>query len=192
MAETISSYWHFLSAGLIKLAQTGALVPSQRFLVSKMLAPIPADYRGQVLELGAGTGALTLQLAAKCPQARILACEINPSLARHVQARVGQAGLRDRVQVVNDSAENLLAGLRARSSERPDFILSGIPLGNLDRDLVMNLLGLIRACLRKDGWYIQFQYSFMDRKKVRASFSRLHTAPALLNFPPAVVYYAQK
>jgi phospholipid N-methyltransferase len=190
MAETISSYWHFLWAGLLKVTQTGALVPSQRFLVSKMLAPIPADYRGQVVELGAGTGALTLQLAAKCPKARILACEINPTLARHLQDRLRQAGLRDRVQVVGDAAETLLADLP--SAERPEFIVSGIPLGTLDRSAVMNLLGLIHASLRKGGWYIQFQYSFMDRKKIRATFSRLYTAPVPLNIPPAFVYYAQK
>ena len=39
--------------------------------------------------------------------------------------------------------------------------------------------------------YIQFQYSLMDRKKIQKRFASLRTVPVLLNFPPAVVYYAR-
>jgi tRNA1(Val) A37 N6-methylase TrmN6 len=67
-------------------------MPSQRFLIAKMIAPVPETYRGQVIELGAGPGALTLQLAARCPEARILACEINPGLARDHRGNLTEAG----------------------------------------------------------------------------------------------------
>ena len=40
--------------------------------------------------------------------------------------------------------------------------------------------------------YIQFQYSLLDRKRVRSRFKLLRTVPVLLNIPPAVVYYAQR
>ena len=40
--------------------------------------------------------------------------------------------------------------------------------------------------------YIQFQHSLLDRKRIRARFPNTRTAPAFLNFPPAVVYYAQR
>ena len=33
-------------AGLAKMLQTGGIVPSQRFLVSKMIAPVPPSTRG--------------------------------------------------------------------------------------------------------------------------------------------------
>ena len=82
MSNTAATYLHFFWAGLVKHGQTGGIVPSQRFLIAKMIAPVPETYRGQVIELGAGNGALTLRLAARCPEARILACEINPALAR--------------------------------------------------------------------------------------------------------------
>src|SRR4051794_38454285 len=63
--------------GNFEQQQVGAIVPSTRFLVDRMISPVPEDYRGQIIELGAGSGALTLRLAARCSQARILACEIN-------------------------------------------------------------------------------------------------------------------
>ncbi len=157
-----------------------------------MIAPVPQDYRGQVLELGAGNGALTLRLAARCPEARILACEINPALARDVRRNVAAAGLGDRVRVVADSAENILSNWSRGEGESPDFVISGIPLGNLPRERVNSLLDKISAAIQEDGMYIQFQHSLIDRKKVRAHFPNLRTLPVLWNFPPAVIYYGRK
>jgi len=192
MSRTLASYWRFLLAGLINLVQTGAVVPSQRFLISKMIAPIPSDYDGQILELGAGTGALTVRLAARCPHARILACEINPVLAQDIENRLATPSLDGRVQVISASAERLLSSLRRKGSQRPDFIISGIPLGNLDRDSVLALIESIHRTLADGGMYIQFQHSTVDRKKIKANFSKLRTVPVFLNFPPAVIYYALK
>jgi phospholipid N-methyltransferase len=179
-------------AGLHNKGQTGALLPSQRFLINKMISPVPRDYRGQVLELGPGTGVLTHRLAARCPQARILACEINPAFAHALEYDLAQARLSQRVQVVCDSAEHLLVSMRRRGGEQPEFIISGIPLGNLPRDMTHSLIEKIRQALAPGGWYIQFQYTLMDRKKVKAQFARFHTIPVFLNLPPAVVYYARK
>lgn len=192
VSNTLSSYWRFLVAGLRHQAQTGAVVPSQRFLISQMIAPVPPDYRGQIIELGAGTGALTRRLAARCPFARILACEINPALAQDLEYSLAAAGLKRHVEVVSDSAEYLLSVLPERGMQPPDFIISGIPLGNLARDAVLRLVRAINAALSCRGMYIQFQHSLLDRKKIKAQFARFRTAPVLLNFPPAVVYYAQK
>jgi phospholipid N-methyltransferase len=192
VSRTLASYWRFLLAGLTNSYQTGAVVPSQRFLIDKMIAPVPPGYRGQILELGAGTGALTLRLAAKCPQARILACEINPVLAQDTKHRLARAGLNGRVELVSGAAEHLLSAIAKKRMPQPDFILSGIPLGNLAREQVLTLIGGINRALASGGLYIQFQYSLIDRKKIKQTFSRLRTVPVLLNLPPAFIYYAQK
>jgi phospholipid N-methyltransferase len=191
MSKTLATYWRFLLAGLLKQAQTGAIVPSQRFLVNQMLVPIPANFRGRIFELGAGTGALTFRLADKCPKASILACEINPVLAHDLEYRLAAVGLGRRVRVYSGPAEQLLAE-HASKGEPPQFILSGIPLGNLDREKVLALINCVREALAPGGIYIQFQHSLIDRKKIKTQFSRLRTVPVFLNFPPAVVYYALK
>lgn len=191
MAKKLTNYWDFLWAGLVKHGQTGGLVPSQRFLIATMIAPIPEAYGGQIIELGAGTGALTLRLAARCPLAHILACEINPTLARAGQANLTQAGLTGRVELVSESAEQLILGLARRGLAKPDYVISGVPLGNLGREKTGRLLDTIRQGLGPGGMYIQFQHSLLDRKKIRARFPNTRTVPVFLNLPPAVVYYAQ-
>jgi phospholipid N-methyltransferase len=192
LGHPAASYWRFFVAGLINQGQMGALVPSQRFLIDKMIQPVPRGYRGQIVELGAGTGALTLRLATRRPKARILACEINPALARDLRAKVSAAGLEHRVEVALTPAERLLAERAQQGFKPPEFIISGIPLGTLNRHEAKALIELIHGALGKGGFYIQFQHSLLDQGKIRAVFSRLRTEPVLLNFPPAFVYYAQK
>lgn len=190
-SKSFLSYLHFFCAGLVHHAQTGGLLPSQKFLISKMISPIPRSYNGTIVELGSGSGALTVRLASRCAKARIIACEINPTLAEDTRHNLARAGLAQNVEVVCDSAESLLSRLRAEGGKL-QFILSGIPLGNLNREMSFKLIKCIHAALAEGGMYIQFQHSLMDRKKIEVSFSKLRTVQAFLNIPPAVVYYAEK
>ena len=184
----ISGYRHFFLAALLNQVQMGAILPSQRFLIRKMIEAVPADYRGEIIELGAGNGAFTLRLAARCPKASIVACEINPSLAHCNRRNVAAAGLGSRVQVFAGSAEELLA---QPNRPKADYIISGVPIGNLGRQKALNLIRAIHAALNPDGTYVQFQHFIADYKKIRATFSRVRVTPVLLNIPPAFVYYAR-
>jgi phospholipid N-methyltransferase len=75
--------------------------------------------------------------------------------------------------------------------QKPDFIISCIPLGNLGREKALALIDMMRQTLGEGGMYIQFQHSLLDRKKINSRFPNLRTVPVFLNFPPAVVYYAR-
>jgi phospholipid N-methyltransferase len=117
MTNSLTTYLNFLWAGLVKHGQTGGVVPSQRFLIAKMIAPVPEAYRGQVIELGAGTGALTLRLAARCPEAKILACEINPALARD-WAKIKKCGGNYCEGVIEQGHEQLLRGIGSSTRQQ--------------------------------------------------------------------------
>ncbi len=192
MANSITTHFHFLWAGLSKHRQTGGLVPSQRFLIGKMLAPVSPGFCGRIVELGAGGGALTRRLATRCPQARILACEINPTLARDNQARLADAGLDRRTEVVAAPAQEVLRDLMETGAEPPEYVISGIPLGNLGREATCDLIDRIARVLRPGGLYIQFQHSWLDLKKIRTRFADTRVAPVFLNLPPALVYFARR
>jgi phospholipid N-methyltransferase len=192
MSNSVTSCLRFFWAGLVKHGQTGGIMPSQRFLIAKMIAPIPKSYRGRVIELGAGNGALTLGLAARCPEARILACEINPILARDIRDALAERGLSDRVELFTGPAAEMLSEIGRSGNRKPDFVISGIPLGNLGAAKAAALIDAIGQTLGRGGLYIQFQHSLLDRKKIQARFPALRTVPAFLNFPPAFVYYARR
>jgi phospholipid N-methyltransferase len=182
----------FIWAALMRQRQTGGIVPSQRFLIAKMIAPVPAAYRGTIIELGAGIGALTVRLAARCPEARILAWEINPALARENVHNLEAAGFGDRVEVITGSAEGLLAEMHRRSIQGVDYVISGVPLANLGSRRALGLLDLVTQALSEGGMYIQFQHSTHHREPIGERFATLRTVPVFMNLPPAVVYYASK
>ena len=151
MSNAVASYLHFMCAALVKFRQTGAIVPSQKFLITRMISPIPETYSGQILELGAGSGVLTLRLAARCPQARILACEINPALARTTRDNLDRAGINGRAKVVSDAAEHVLSEMGRRELGKVDYVLSGIPLGNLPGERVQTLIDAISRVVNPAG-----------------------------------------
>jgi phospholipid N-methyltransferase len=192
MTHALTSYLNFFRAGLMNQGQTGGIVPSQRFLIGRMIAPVPATYRGRIIELGSGGGSLTRRLAARCPAARILACEINPALAQDCRSALANDGHAARVEVVTSPAEILLSGICRSRMEKPDFIISGIPLGNLGGDRARSLIDSIWRTLAEGGLFIQFQHSLLDRKNIKARFPDTRIVPVLLNFPPAFIYYARK
>lgn len=79
-----------------------------------------------------------------------------------------------------------------RGIEKPDFVISGIPLGNLGGETAGYPLDAIREPLGEGGMYIQFQHLLLDRKKIRVRVPNTRTVPVFLNFPPAVIYFAQR
>jgi phospholipid N-methyltransferase len=183
---------HFFWAGLVNCRQTGAFLPSQSRLIDRMIAPIPPGYSGRIIELGAGTGALTVRLAARCPKARILACDLNPVMVNLAGRLLRNGGAEGRVKVVRSSAAQVLAEVSEPGAERPHYVVSGIPLGNLAKDEVRKLVDSIWGVLKRDGMFIQFQYSLLSRKIIRSRFPRVRTVPVFLNLPPAVVYLAPR
>lgn len=182
----------FVWAALVRQRQTGGIVPSQRFLIKKMIAPVPTGYRGTVLELGAGIGALTLRLAARCPQARIVAWEINPDLARQARLNLDEAGVGDRVELINGSATDLIPDMKQRGIAPVDFVISGVPLANLGKAKSDGLIASAYEALGRGGMYVQFQHSTHHQEAIKSRFNDLKTVTVLLNIPPAVVYYASK
>jgi len=183
---------HFVWAALVRQRQTGGLVPSQRFLIKKMISPVPPDYRGVLLELGAGIGALTLRLAERCREARIVAWEINATLAQQARRNLDEAGVGRRVELINGSAEDLIQDMRRRGIPPADYVISGVPLANLGRARSDNLIGSAFEALGSGGMYVQFQHSTHHQEAIKARFGALRTATVLLNIPPAVVYYATR
>jgi release factor glutamine methyltransferase len=81
-----------------------------------------------VLDLGTGSGALALVLAAELPAARVLAIDVSPAAAAVAHANVAAAGLADRATViVADWTAPLAAGARFDLIvSNPPYVESGV------------------------------------------------------------------
>jgi ubiquinone/menaquinone biosynthesis C-methylase UbiE len=102
--------------------------------------------KGQtVLDLGCGTGALTIRAAQK--GAKVRGIDINPQMLRIAQERVDESGLRQNVEL----REMGVAELRAENAESYDVVMSGLCFSELTEDELVYTLKEVKRILKQGG-----------------------------------------
>ena len=122
----------------------------------------------RILEVGPGTGAVTLQIIADMrPNDRLVLVERNQEFVDHLGQRLLQtpevASRRDRILLKHASVEEL------PSNETYDLIISGLPLNNFDVQLVERLLTKLTRLLAPGGILSFFEYVAVRRAKALVS-----------------------
>ncbi|MFA5292357.1 MAG: SAM-dependent methyltransferase [Phycisphaerae bacterium] len=156
--------------------EVGAVAESSPFLARKM-----AQHIGQainIVEFGPGTGSVTTEILRHMPKNSRLTClEINPNFCERLRK------IKDsRLKIVNDDIQNC-----SRYVERPDCILSGLPLANFNNSEKEKIFALTS----KSQTYIQFQYNPFLRPKLKRYFKDVKVKFVPLNIPPAFVYISK-
>jgi phosphatidylethanolamine/phosphatidyl-N-methylethanolamine N-methyltransferase len=175
----------FLQEAIKNIRQTGSVIESSVYLSEMMMNDIAFNKNLNIVELGAGTGNMTKSLLNKMsPCSKLTSFEINPQLFDKLNTFDDE-----RLVNVNDSAMKLSEYLQEQSV---DYIVSGLPLANINVKEKTGILDACRRILKPYGAYIQFQYSLNDFGLLKRTFTNVNCDFTLRNFPPAFVYYARK
>jgi len=174
----------FFAGFLRNPGRNGSIVPSSPRLTEAMIAGLPWDRIGTLVELGPGVGTFTDAIMARVrPDARVILVEVDPGYAAHLAARHGA-----RATVERASAADLDAILARHRIDTPDCIVSGLPLASLPVAVSGRIADHIRRYVGRGTIYRSFTYRpgrtlrfFGDG--VLTYRSRIIWA----NFPPAVV-----
>ncbi|MDT0446585.1 class I SAM-dependent methyltransferase [Streptomyces johnsoniae] len=152
----------FLIEAARDLRTTGAIAPSGDALARLLTEPVRARPGGplNVLEAGAGTGAVTRTLIPQLPAGSSLdVVEANPRFAERLRhlARTrprpaGGAGGHARVRVHATRVEHLVP------ARRYDVIVSGLPFANFRPDVVGTIMDRYLELLRPGGTLTYFAY----------------------------------
>ncbi|MGH3738633.1 MAG: class I SAM-dependent methyltransferase [Micromonosporaceae bacterium] len=123
--------------------QTGSIAASSAPVVRMVVESLELDSARRVVELGAGTGAVTEGLRqAMAPGASLLAVELNPQFVRRLRDRFDPGSVR----VVNRQAGELPAVLREQRWGEVDAIASGLPWTLMsEREREATLDGVVTA-----------------------------------------------
>jgi phospholipid N-methyltransferase len=178
----------FLTQFLNPKEKVGAVTPSSKFLIKKMLKPIDFKTARLIIELGPGFGNITKEILKKAhPDCKLIAFEVNTEFVTHLQ------DIKDeRFTVIHDSAEHINEYLKQLKYKNADYIISGIPLGMMPKKLVDRITGAAYTSLQYGGKFIQFQYSLIEYKHLKNKFSDVKLDFTPLNIPPAFVYICIK
>jgi phospholipid N-methyltransferase len=187
----------FLRAFAQRPFATGAIAPSSRHLAAEMVAGSELGSARTVVEIGPGTGALTRAILGELsPDALLLAVELNPDFAIHLQAT-----LPARVKVVNGSGEHLDEFLRGCGRASADCVVCGLPWANFGRELQQRLMDGVLKGLRSGGCFSTFTYLHAVglpygrrfASMLRANFASVERSPLVWkNLPPAFVYHCRR
>ena len=182
MNQHIADRVRFLRAFAANPRQVGAILPTSRYAVRDMLDLGDVPGAGLVVELGAGTGVQTGEILARMrPDARLVALEIDPALARLLEERFDDP----RLQVVCDSAEHLDRHL---SGERADVLVCALPFTSLEPGLRRRILDSMPKALAPGGVALVIQYSPLIQSELRRLFPSVRRRISVLNVPPAFLF----
>lgn len=130
----------------------------------------------RVLDLGCGTGALTLRAAQR--GAAVKGIDINSQMLEIAERRAREAGLTQRV----DLREMGIAELDKEETESYDIVMSGLCFSELSEDELAYTLKHVARLLRPGGMLL-----VADEVKPRGAFTRL--LHSLIKIPLAALTY---
>ena len=161
----LEHHWKFLRTYIQKPHSVGAVAPSSRALAIAVSEPFRHSPRpARVLEVGAGTGAITRYLGTiLTDKDRLDICEPQLEFADIIE--------RDVLNV--PSFRRALADGRVQMLRRPvqqidgegvyDFVISGLPMSAFQLAEVEQIYTVIRRLLKPGGVFSYFEYTWLRR-----------------------------
>lgn len=160
----------------------GALAPSTRFLGETMLENIDFNTSKIIVELGPGNGVFTdIIVQRMAPDAKLLVFELNEEFYNSLKEKYNDP----RVQIIHESAEFVSKYL---DGKKADCIISSLPLMVFPEMLRLRVVSAASNALKKNGKYVQFQYSLQSKKLLERAYKTVSVRFTIKNFPPAFVY----
>ncbi len=171
----------FLFEAVMHPSMVGALFPSSKRLAYSLTQQLSTNPPGLVVELGAGTGAITAALIDKKNLFhQLIVIERSAKLSSHLIQRF--PGL----SIIQGDARQLHKLINQSTSAPIQAIVSSLPLRSLSPSIVKKIGIEINHVLIKGGLYIQYTYSLWGKPLCPSPQLKLiHQKWVWKNLPPA-------
>jgi phospholipid N-methyltransferase len=179
-----SGRWLFLAKFFRHGTVIGAVAPSSRWLARAMLDGIDWQAARCVVELGAGTGAVTAELLRRAGgRCRAVVIERDADFCDHLRSRFPGA------EVAQADARNLGRLLAERGVAAVDHVLCGLALPWFTPADRHTILDGSRRLLTPEGSFRQLTYMpWIHTKVYRRYFEQVGFRFVWRNFPPGGCY----
>jgi tRNA (cmo5U34)-methyltransferase len=130
-----------------------ALVPHYDEMLHALVQAVPADSL-QILELGCGTGELTVKILQHCPSAQVYAVDYSSRMLQFARHKIEHLGLVGRVSWIEADFGNWAeSGLFAGVESPLDACISSLAIHHLRDELKFKLFERIHDRLHQDGCF---------------------------------------
>ena len=182
--------WGVFFEGFLKHpVMVGSIIPSSRFTIEKMLAPVNWDECKLFVEYGPGVGTFCRPVLDRLRRdGTLIVIDTNPLYIDYLRATITDS----RFIAVLGSAADVEEIVRAHGFDHADYVLSGLPFSTLPDGVGPAIAEGTWKVLRPGGAFLVYQFTARARNFMRRHFKRIDPAFTFCNVPPSLLSWGWK
>ena len=167
----------------------GSIIPSSRYTIEKMLAPVKWDECRLFVEYGPGVGTFCRPVLDRLRRdGALIVIDTNPLYIDYLKATITDS----RFTAVLGSAADVEEIVRAHGHDHADYVLSGLPFSTLPDGVGPAIAAATHRVLRPGGAFLVYQFSARARDFMARHFARIDEGFELLNILPCRLFWGWK
>ena len=179
----------FLEGFLKHPVMVGSIIPSSRFTIAKMLAPVKWEECKLFVEYGPGVGTFCRPVLDRMRRdAELIVIDTNPLFIDYLRATISDS----RFKAVLGSAADVQDIVRAHGHDHADYVLSGLPFSTLPDGVGPAIAENTWRVLRPGGAFLVYQFSAKARDFMERHFKRIDDGFEPLNILPCRLFWGWK
>jgi len=186
----MSDFTLFLGKFLRQGTAIASLAPSSPWLSRTTVRNVDWDHADVVVELGAGTGPITREIARRArPETQVIVLERDPDFCRLLHERFPA---RPGFEVIEGDVRDLADMLADRGIGQADYIVSGLPVPSFPAELQRSLFRVVGQVLKPEGTFNQItELPWVYRRFYKRFFEDVRFVFEPRNLPPAGAYFCR-
>jgi len=187
--HTLGPWGVFLEGFLRHPVMVGSIIPSSRFTIASMLAPVNWDECRLFVEYGPGVGTFCRPVLDRLRRdGALIVIDTNPLFIDYLRATITDS----RFTAVLGSAADVEEIIRAHGHDHADYVLSGLPFSTLPEGVGPAIAAATHRVLRPGGAFLVYQYTARARDFMAKHFRRIDQGLEWLNVPPCSLFWGWK
>ncbi len=167
----------------------GSIIPSSRFTIRKMLAPVDWNACRVFVEYGPGIGTFCRPVLDRLRRdGQMIVIDTNPLFIDYLRATITDS----RFLAVLGSAADVEEIVRAHGYGHADYVLSGLPFSTLPEGVGPAIAAATHRVLRPGGAFLVYQFTATARHFMARHFSQIDNAFEPLNVLPCFLFWGWK
>ena len=189
-AARLFGQWGVFFRGFLQHPKmVGSIIPSSRFTIEKMLAPVKWDECDLFVEYGPGVGTFCQPVLDRLKRdGALIVIDTNPLYIDYLKKTIRDS----RFHAVLGSAADVEEIVAAHGHDHADYVLSGLPFSTLPEGVGPAIAAATHRVLRVGGAFLVYQFSDRARDFMARHFRHIDSGFEPLNVLPCKLFWGWK
>lgn len=188
--KTMLGPWGVFLEGFVRNpVMVGSIIPSSRYTIDKMLAPVDWNECRLFVEYGPGVGTFCRPVLERLRRdGQLIVIDTNPLFIDYLRRTITDS----RFIAVLGSAADVEDIVRAHGHDHADYVVSGLPFSTLPDGVGPAIASATHRVLRPGGAFLVYQFTPRARAFMARHFGRIDSGLEWINVPPCFLYWGWK